>query len=152
MEKPSKHLVKSLEETQHLARTLADELKSMPCIILLQGEMGSGKTTFSSAFIRALSSDKSLRVTSPTYALANTYMTTPPVHHLDLYRLIEGQKLDLESMGIWHLIEDTRAFRLIEWPEPIEALLDKKSKILRVTLHDDANNKAARHIHIEEIS
>jgi Threonylcarbamoyl adenosine biosynthesis protein TsaE len=46
-------------------------------VIFLQGDLGAGKTTFARAFLRAATGDWSLRVTSPTYLLSNTYRSSP---------------------------------------------------------------------------
>ncbi len=83
-----------------------------PFCLYLQGPLGSGKTTFARAFIHALGYPG--RVKSPTYALLESYpLDDQFVHHLDLYRIADGQELDylgladLPSQAIW----------LIEWPE-----------------------------------
>jgi tRNA threonylcarbamoyl adenosine modification protein YjeE len=142
----------SLEDTARIAEELAMRLQKTACVILLRGEMGAGKTTFASAFIQSLSGGKSLRVQSPTYAIANTYATKPKVHHIDLYRLIDNKKLDLESLGILHLIEDNDAFRLIEWPNLIEKELDLKQKIVRVHIEASVDQKDKRTVTIEDSS
>jgi Threonylcarbamoyl adenosine biosynthesis protein TsaE len=46
-------------------------------VVFLQGDLGAGKTTFARAFLRAATGDWSLRVTSPTYLLSNTYHSAP---------------------------------------------------------------------------
>ena len=93
-------------------------------VVVLYGEVGSGKTTFVRAAARAL--DVAGRVTSPTYQLARNYEGTLggrriAVNHLDLYRL-EG----IESRDVLELDDylDPRAVTFVEWAEPALGLLD----------------------------
>src|ERR1700690_1775209 len=57
-------------------------------LILLEGDLGAGKSTFARFLIRALAGDEAAEVPSPTFALVQSYETPRlPVHHFDLYRL-----------------------------------------------------------------
>lgn len=82
-------------------------------IVVLEGEMGSGKTTTVRAMLRALGADAP--GTSPTYALVHRHATPEgPVFHLDAWRLRapdEAADLDLDG-----LLGEARAL-LVEWPE-----------------------------------
>ncbi|HVF33730.1 MAG TPA: tRNA (adenosine(37)-N6)-threonylcarbamoyltransferase complex ATPase subunit type 1 TsaE [Candidatus Saccharimonadia bacterium] len=90
-----------------LARVLEPGL-----VIHLEGELGAGKTTLARALIQALV--PSARVKSPTYTLIESYDdTTPPIHHLDLYRIAEAG--ELEFLGLRELV-DGGAVLLVEWP------------------------------------
>ena len=82
--------------------------------ILMDGDLGAGKTCFSRGFVRARSSRSNERVTSPTYLLSNTYPTPDGlvIHHMDLYRL-KGQE-DLGPLNIDHVL--MHCISLIEWP------------------------------------
>ena len=88
-------------------------------VIGLQGELGSGKTTFARAFIGA--GIGAGEVPSPTFTLVEVYqsLTGPAVWHFDLYRLEKPE--DAYELGI----EDAFAegISLIEWPERLGALL-----------------------------
>ena len=88
--------------------------------IALRGPLGSGKTSFARAFIRALGRGDE-EVPSPTFTLVETYRFAgrPPIWHFDLYRLDAAD--DVYELGI----EDawTDGVALIEWPERIAALL-----------------------------
>ncbi len=104
----------SATQTKQFAKTFARSFAS-PCLILLEGDLGAGKTTFVSGFVQGLRGGSKVRVQSPTYALARSYATKPTLHHIDLYRLSETEMaIDL---GIEHLIEDEEAFVIVEWPE-----------------------------------
>ena len=103
----------SCVETEALAAELALGLHA-PLVVLLEGELGAGKTTFVRGFVGALPGGESVTVQSPTFALARTYPTSPPVHHLDLYRL--AGRDSLEELGLLELLLDERAICLVEWP------------------------------------
>lgn len=92
---------------------LAAALAGRPGVIYLQGELGVGKTTLVRGLLQALGHRGPVR--SPTYTLIEPYETlTPPVWHLDLYRL--GDASELEYLGFSDLL-DGRSLVLIEWPE-----------------------------------
>src|SRR5215203_3254691 len=93
-------------------------------VIVLSGEVGSGKTTFVRAAARSLGVAE--RVTSPTYQLARSYAgivegSQVAVNHLDLYRL-EG----IEAGDVLELDDylDPRAVTFVEWAEPALGLLE----------------------------
>jgi len=89
-------------------------------VIALKGSLGSGKTSFARAFIRALGTGDE-EVPSPTFTLVETYSfpRRPAIWHFDLYRLETPD--DAYELGI----EDAWAdgISLIEWPERIGGLL-----------------------------
>lgn len=80
--------------------------------VYLHGPIGAGKTTLVQACARLLGVSEP--VTSPTFALAHVYDGTPPVAHLDLYRLGEATGRDTADL-LAYLTEDAIAF--VEWPE-----------------------------------
>lgn len=106
------------EETEAFAAELARTLKA-PVVLLLDGELGAGKTTFTRGFVSALAGGAGVTVQSPTFALARTYPTTPPVHHLDLYRLDTGVERALIELGLMEMLTDDAAFALVEWPRDL---------------------------------
>ena len=84
-----------------------------PLLVALRGELGAGKTTLAQAICRGLGVTD--EVTSPTYAIANTYVgRNGPVYHLDLYRL--NDERDLTNVG-WDDILDAGGIVLVEWPD-----------------------------------
>ena len=97
---------------------------SAASIILLKGELGAGKTTFTSAFVKALGVTDA--VNSPTFSLVNEYAYRDnegqlvKIYHIDLYRLNSLE----EALNIG--IEDyiySNELCLIEWPDIIETIL-----------------------------
>jgi tRNA threonylcarbamoyladenosine biosynthesis protein TsaE len=106
-------------------------------VIALKGELGTGKTAFARAFIRARGAAEA--VPSPTFTLVQIYETGDiPIWHFDAYRLRDPDEF-------WELgIED--AFRdgisLIEWPERLGELLPERR--LQITLSEAAAPNARR--------
>ena len=80
--------------------------------VYLYGPIGAGKTTLVQSCARTLGVHEP--VTSPTFALAHLYAGTPPMAHLDLYRLGEAAGRDTADL-LAYLTEDVIAF--VEWPE-----------------------------------
>lgn len=79
--------------------------------LLLEGELGAGKSTFARALIKAMGHTGS--VPSPTYTLVEPYqMGDRTVYHIDLYRI--SVEDELRFLG-WSELED--GFRLVEWPD-----------------------------------
>jgi tRNA threonylcarbamoyladenosine biosynthesis protein TsaE len=113
-------------ETEALAARLAAGLEPGD-VVLLTGELGSGKTTFVRGACRALGVTG--RVTSPTFTIGRRYEGRVPVSHLDLYRL--GDLAD-EDPGLLadYLAPDRVAF--VEWPEVARDSLE--GVVVRVTL------------------
>ena len=83
--------------------------------ILLGGDLGAGKTCLARGFVRARTGDTTMRVTSPTYLLCNTYssLNGVSVNHMDLYRL-SGDEKDLVPLDMDNVL--TESTSLIEWP------------------------------------
>lgn len=82
-------------------------------VVLLDGSMGAGKTTFARGVLEALGHVGAVR--SPTFNLLHVYDTVPPVVHADLYRLTSAEGLGLEDYFDTHLC-------LIEWPDRLGTL------------------------------
>jgi tRNA threonylcarbamoyladenosine biosynthesis protein TsaE len=103
----------SPEETMDFGRALAKELQP-PCLVLLEGELGSGKTTLAKGILGGLASIPEDEVTSPSFTLVHEYGPEKKVYHVDLYR-VEGAR-DLATLGLDDLL-DQGATILIEWGE-----------------------------------
>lgn len=103
-----------IDETDltRLARALATCV-SEGGVILLEGQLGAGKTTFARALLGALGVGE--RIKSPTYSLIESYRVNDlRVHHLDLYRIADAE--ELEWLGLPDLLEGN-SLLLVEWPE-----------------------------------
>jgi tRNA threonylcarbamoyladenosine biosynthesis protein TsaE len=105
----------SPDETLALGRALARELRS-PCLVLLEGELGSGKTTLTKGIVAGLGAAREDEVTSPSFTLVHEYGWEPKVYHVDLYR-IESLR-DLETLGLEDLWNQ-QATVIVEWGEKL---------------------------------
>ena len=93
-------------------------------VVGLIGPLGAGKTTFVQGVVAALDPSGDHYVTSPTYAIAQTYDTHPRVTHLDLYRL--GSLEELESIGYRELFYGAGGVAFVEWIDKVpEAVPDE---------------------------
>ncbi len=103
-------LIKNIDDYSEITEHLANLLKLGDCL-LLQGEMGAGKTHIARLLIRKLTGNESLSVPSPTFSLLNIYEAEVPIYHYDLYRL--ESESELLELGF----EDAFAngISLIEW-------------------------------------
>ena len=102
----------SVEETIECARSFAAQLKAGD-IVLLQGDLGAGKTTFVKGLAQAMKvSPKS--VVSPTFVIMNYYKGKLPLYHFDLYRLVSSKEIDTLDFDEYFYGEGVS---LIEWPE-----------------------------------
>jgi len=118
--------LKDLNETKKIARKFVKFLEQGD-IVLLKGDLGSGKTTFSRFLINQLQSKNKLpmsEVTSPTFNIVNYYEVKKnnlQVAHYDFYRI---KKLkELENIGFFDQIENFVS--LIEWPNLIMKTIDQ---------------------------
>ena len=86
-----------------------------PYTVLLQGNLGTGKTTFSRFFLQSILINSQV-ITSPTFNIINVYNTTKgEVWHVDLYRL--ESKKEVFNLGLLEFIN--YGIALIEWPDII---------------------------------
>ncbi|MCB1558571.1 MAG: tRNA (adenosine(37)-N6)-threonylcarbamoyltransferase complex ATPase subunit type 1 TsaE [Alphaproteobacteria bacterium] len=120
-------------ETIAIARDFAKNLAGR-VVILLEGDLGAGKSVFSRAVIRALAGNEALDVPSPTFTLVQTYETSiAEIYHFDLYRLEDPEEIfeigweDAVSSGIV----------LVEWPERLGGYRPKKAVTVRISLQSD---------------
>lgn len=89
--------------------------------ILLNGPLGSGKTSLARGYIRAAALDAQLDVTSPTYCLDSIYYTPAglEVHHMDLWRLKDVSERSFVDFG-WLFRE---GIAVIEWADRLGGLV-----------------------------
>jgi tRNA threonylcarbamoyladenosine biosynthesis protein TsaE len=106
-------ITSSAEATVRWGREFASRLKA-PVLVLLSGELGSGKTTLTKGIVSGLGAATEDEVTSPTFTLLHAYGREARVYHADLFR-IESLR-DFESLGM----EDVFALPgvvILEWPD-----------------------------------
>ncbi|GAB0155985.1 tRNA (adenosine(37)-N6)-threonylcarbamoyltransferase complex ATPase subunit type 1 TsaE [Chryseobacterium sp. Alg-005] len=106
--------IKSINEWETVVNQIIPQLKHN--ILLLKGNLGAGKTTFTQFLLKNLGSED--EVNSPTYSIVNEYQTPKgKVFHFDLYRL---KNIDeVYDIGIEEYL-DNAFLCIIEWPEVYE--------------------------------
>ena len=110
---PRRFLTASEAETFRLGEEFGRSLRA-PAVVLLCGDLGSGKTVFARGVCQALGVPARL-VRSPSFTLVNEYPgALGPVYHVDLYRL--GGAADVASIGLDELLS-SHGIVLIEWAE-----------------------------------
>ena len=106
--------INKLEDWQTVINEILPQLQHN--ILLLKGNLGAGKTTFSQFLLKNLGSQD--EVSSPTYAIVNEYDTPKGnVFHFDLYRMKSAD--EVEDIGM-HEYLDNAFLCIIEWPEVYE--------------------------------
>lgn len=105
----------SAEETVAFGRKLAREFEP-PCLILLVGDLGSGKTTLTKGIVAGLAAGREEDVTSPSFTLVQEYGGSPRVFHADLYR-IESTR-ELATLGLDEFLRGD-AIVIVEWGEKL---------------------------------
>ena len=112
------------EQTEAAGAELAKGL-SAGDVVLVEGELGAGKTTFVRGAARVLG--VSAQVTSPTFTIGQRYPASVPVAHVDLFRIAGLQDEDPDLLS-GYLGPDTITF--VEWPEVGEGELAALGRIV----------------------
>ena len=115
---------KSERETMEFAKEYAKTL-SAGDVVLLEGEMGAGKTVFVKGLAEGLGIDE--EITSPTYAYMNDYGGV--LYHYDCYRLKSGAQA--EALGLCDYFY-AGGICVIEWAQNIADVLPRNCKTVRI--------------------
>jgi tRNA threonylcarbamoyladenosine biosynthesis protein TsaE len=106
-------ITRSSEETTTWGREFAKRLRA-PMIVLLTGDLGSGKTTLTKGLVAGLGAAYEDEVTSPTFTLVHVYGKAAKVYHADLYRIESFH--DFETLGLEDVFAKP-AVVILEWSE-----------------------------------
>ncbi len=121
-------ITKSAKQTIALGNRLAKKLKAGD-VVALEGDLGSGKTTFTKGIALGLGVKRNIYVTSPSFVLIREYKQgRVPLYHLDLYRL--DRNSELQTTGYEEYIWGD-GITVIEWAEKIEGILPKDHVLIR---------------------
>lgn len=130
--------INNLDDLQIFSEKLTSQL-SAGDVILLEGDLGAGKTTLSQMVGRALGVTRTIN--SPTFNIIKSYQGTHlAFHHMDCYRLEDSD----EDLGFDEYFED-EAVTMIEWSQFIQDFLPET--FLKLTIHVEDNH--ARTIQID---
>ncbi len=134
---------KTPQDTFDLGDTLGETLQGGE-MILLEGNLGAGKTLFTKGILYAFDFDVD-EVTSPSFTLVNLYRTEKfDVYHIDLWRIDERSDAAL-AVGLPEILEDKTAVTIIEWSERLKDFAFP-ARTFRVTIEGDGDD--ARKIRI----
>ncbi len=127
------YISKSIKQTLKIATNYAKTLKNGD-VVLLEGEMGAGKTLFTKGLAKGLGICE--QITSPTYAYMNDY--DGKLYHYDCYRLTSGE--DAEALGLTDYFY-LDGICVIEWAENIASVLPKNCKVVKIEKIDQKSRK-----------
>lgn len=123
-----KCVVKNLKQTAVLAKKFAKTLVG-GSVILLSGDLGAGKTTFTKSLFKALGVKE--EVTSPTFTLLKEYKTKKfELNHFDMYR-IENENEALE-FGVLDYFNNKNAINVVEWYQKIDGLIPENYILIKI--------------------
>ena len=132
----------SEEETKSVAKQIAENIGTSG-IIILNGELGAGKTKFTEGFLSYFGLEN--EISSPTFNIVNEYKNEKTtIYHFDVYRLSE---ID-EFYAIGGEEYFSKGICIIEWGEIIEEALPKH--YTKITIKKDENDLEKRILCIEE--
>jgi tRNA threonylcarbamoyladenosine biosynthesis protein TsaE len=147
----NRFISKSAEETQNLAKKIAIQNKWR--VYGLVGDLGSGKTTFTQAFLGALGVKG--KTTSPTFVIIKSYKLKAPrsyaaeqasykfAYHIDCYRLRDSK--ELLGLDFKEILKNKNNIILIEWADKIKNLLPKKTKWIYFEHGEKENERCFRY-------
>jgi len=133
-------IVFSLEQIDAAAAKVLNQTSAK--VILLNGEMGAGKTTFIKALSRRLGVQD--HTGSPTFSLVNEYQSADgkPVYHFDFYRI--QNELEALDIGIDDYLYSGN-YCFIEWSEKIPNLIPDDHAVISLSIVSDGGRKLVLH-------
>jgi len=153
MKKGETILSSNLEDTSRIAKGFVENLfislgknRGEAVIIQLEGNLGSGKTTFVQAVAKELRIKNT--ITSPTFVLEKIYKIPPKIEkeigfkqliHIDAYRL--NDKEDLGSIGWEEITKNPKNIIFIEWPERIQGAFPEKTNKISFRFIDEGKRE-----------
>ena len=131
---------RSKDEARAWAKSFVKEFHR-PCVVMLSGTLGAGKTQFVRWFLEELGVKNA---TSPTFAIHQEHESpSGSIDHVDLYRL--ENDADLESTGFWDLLRNPQALLLVEWADRLpDDVWPKTWTRLKIHLDKDARGEEFR--------
>ena len=152
-----KIITNSAKETQEMAAKFAGQiLRKNPgntaMVLALQGDLGSGKTTFLQGFAKGLGIKE--KILSPTFVILKRFKIPPKskisnnrrpsiirdmyFYHIDCYRLNSSR--EILDLGFKEIISNPQNIVAIEWPERIKSILPRSTILIKFK-HLDKNNR-----------
>ena len=116
------------EETLQLGKSLGSSLIPGD-IILLNGDLGSGKTHLTQGICSGVGLDEGSYIRSPTFTLINEYQGKLPIYHIDLYRIDNLE--EIYSLGLEEILFN-QGITIIEWAEKLRSPKNPENLILNI--------------------
>jgi tRNA threonylcarbamoyladenosine biosynthesis protein TsaE len=123
--------VHTIDELKSVAQNIISQFQHK--VILFEGEMGAGKTTFIKVLVEEMGTQD--EISSPTFSIVNEYETQKgKVFHFDMYRI----KSEEEAMdfGVEEYLYSGN-YCLIEWPSKIENLIPEEHHIVKIIAEEN---------------
>lgn len=118
-------------DTRALGGAVAQQVRAGDTVVL-SGGLGVGKTTFVKGFVASL--DTAVEVSSPTFALCHRYDCSPPVAHVDCWRMEREREID--ELALEELIDDGWIV-LAEWGERYFEHFGASSLVVTISIEGD---------------
>lgn len=128
----------NIKQLDYFSRAFSKLVKP-PMIVLLIGDLGSGKTTLVKSLVKYLGSDAD--VTSPTFTLLNEYEGKFPIYHFDMYRLSSME--EAVAVGFDEYFDKSKldGVCFVEWPENVKGLISAVDYVIKIDKLDDNTRK-----------
>lgn len=126
-----KFISNGIIDTNNIAKDFAQTLKGGETI-LLNGDLGAGKTTFTQFLLKELGVKDV--VASPTFAILKSYEGKFIFHHFDTYRITTEEAIEA---GFDEILSEKDSIKIIEWSEMISELLPDSKIIINITALDE---------------
>jgi tRNA threonylcarbamoyladenosine biosynthesis protein TsaE len=123
-----KKISHSPEETLQLGKSLGSSLIPGD-IILLNGDLGAGKTHLTQGICYGVGLDEGSYICSPTFTLINEYQAKLPIYHIDLYRIDRLE--EIYSLGLEEILFN-QGVTIIEWAEKLRSPKNHKNLLLNI--------------------
>ena len=132
-------IINDLKETIKFAKKFSKILKGGE-VVLLNGDLGAGKTTFTKAVLKSLGVKD--EVTSPTFTIMREYNGKKfKIYHFDMYRLTSGQEAKEFGLEDYIYSKNRDSVVFIEWPENIKDILVGDFLKVNISILDDNRRK-----------
>lgn len=128
-----------LNDISGAAAQVADLLKNQSCrIVLMEGEMGAGKTTLTKAICGLMGADED-EVNSPTFAIVNEYdVPGDLIYHFDFYRI--KNQTEAIDFGLFDYLDSGR-WCFMEWSEKVADLLPDETITIRIEIVSETKRR-----------